>query len=141
MSIETTTHLNFRGQARAALALYQSVFGGTLTAVTYQDAHAVQNPAEADQILWGQVVSPEGFRLMAYDVPSSQPYNAGENAVFVSVRGKSADELSAYWAKLIVGSTVIVPLATSAWSPLYGMVRDAFGVTWVFDLAVEYTPA
>ena len=141
MSIETTTHLNFRNQARAALEFYQSVFGGTLTAVTYQDAHAAETPAEASNILWGQVVSPEGFRVMAYDVRSSQSYKPGENAVFVSVRGKSADELSAYWAKLIEGSTVIAPLAVSPWSPLYGMVRDRFGVTWVLDLAVEYTPA
>jgi len=57
------------------------------------------------------------------------------------VRANSADELSAYWAKLIEGSTVIAPLAASAWSPLYGMVRDRFGVTFVLDLAVEYTPA
>lgn len=141
MSIETTTHLNFRGQARAALAFYQSVFGGTLTAVTYQDAHAVQNPAEADQILWGQVASSEGFRVMAYDVPSARPYAPGEAPFFVSVRGKSADELTAYWNKLIENSAVIVPLATSPWSPLYGMARDAFGVTWVLDLAVEYAPA
>ena len=141
MSIETTTHLNFRGQARAALAFYQTVFGGTLTAVSYQDAHAAENPAEADQILWGQVASSEGFRVMAYDVPSSQPYDAGTNPVFVSVRGKSADDLSAYWVRLIEGSTVIVPLAKSAWSPLYGMVRDRFGVTFVVDLAVEYTQA
>ena len=141
MSIETTTHLNFRGQARAALAFYQSVFGGQLTAITYSDAHAAETPAEADNILWGQVASPEGFRVMAYDVRSGQPYNPGENAVFVSVRGKSADELSAYWARLIEGSTIIVPLAASPWSPLYGMVRDRFGVTFVLDLAVEYTTA
>jgi PhnB protein len=138
MAIETTTHLNFRGTARDALGFYQSVFGGHLVAVTYADAHAVQNPTEADQIMWGQVASPDGFRVMAYDVPSSQPYHQGENAVFVSVRGKSPDEISAYWGKLTEGSTIIVPLAAAAWSPLYGMVRDRFGITWVLDIAVEY---
>ena len=30
MSITTTTHLNFRGEARAALGFYQSVFGGRI---------------------------------------------------------------------------------------------------------------
>ena len=33
----TTTHLNFRGDARAALEVYQSVFGGLLTVVAYGD--------------------------------------------------------------------------------------------------------
>jgi hypothetical protein len=47
MSITTTTHLNFRGDARAALEFYQAVFGGEITLVTYQDAHNVQDPSEA----------------------------------------------------------------------------------------------
>lgn len=37
MSIRTTTHLNFRGDARAALEFYQSVFGGQVTIATYGD--------------------------------------------------------------------------------------------------------
>ena len=56
MTIKTVTHLNFRGDARAALEFYQSVFGGDLAALTYKDAGNVQNPAEAGQIMWGQVV-------------------------------------------------------------------------------------
>lgn len=35
MTIQATTHLNFRGDARAALEFYQSVFGGHLIANTY----------------------------------------------------------------------------------------------------------
>lgn len=38
MSIQTTTHLNFRGDARAALELYRSVFGGHLVIRTYAEA-------------------------------------------------------------------------------------------------------
>jgi len=34
MSITTTTHLNFRGTARAALDFYAFVFGGETVAVT-----------------------------------------------------------------------------------------------------------
>ena len=76
MSVTTTTHLNFRGLARAALEFYQSVFGGQLLAVTYADAHNVQRPDEAGQLMWGQVQSPDGFHVMAYDVPASRasPY-------------------------------------------------------------------
>lgn len=35
MTVTTTTHLNFRGQARAALQLYASIFGGEVTAFSY----------------------------------------------------------------------------------------------------------
>lgn len=34
MTIQTTTHLNFRGDARQALEFYRSVFGGHLVLTT-----------------------------------------------------------------------------------------------------------
>lgn len=138
MSVSTTTHLNFRGNARDALTFYRSVFGGDLVAVTYEDAHAVQDPADADRIMWGQVVGDDGFAVMAYDVPSRMTWHPGENAVFVSVRGDDQDQLRRYWDALADGATVVQPLARSGWSPLYGMLTDRFGITWVLDIAVPY---
>ncbi|MBL7261171.1 hypothetical protein [Paractinoplanes lichenicola] len=55
-----------------------------------------------------------------------------------STVGTDAEELTGYWKALSEGATVIEELATSAWSPLYGMLKDRFGVTWVLDLAVAY---
>jgi PhnB protein len=138
MTIKTTTHLNFRGNARAALDFYRDVFGGALVAITYADAQAVQNPDEADQIMWGQVAADNGFAIMAYDVPSRLDWNPGEIPVFVSVRGTTANEISGYWEKLSQGATIIAPLAPAGWSPLYGMLKDRFGVTWVLDVEVAY---
>lgn len=139
MSINTTPHLNFRGDARAALEFYQSVFGGSLAVVTYADGHNVADPAEADQVMWGQVASDEGFRVMAYDVPAHTAYEPGVIPLFVSVRSADAEEISRYWKRLVEGSTVVVPLAEAAWAPLYGMVRDRFGVTWVLDVEVPWS--
>ena len=137
MTILTTTHLNFRGQAREALNFYRSVFGGEQTVVTYGDLGATQDPAQAEQVIWGQVVSAEGFRIMAYDVQPEKAWNPGENACYVSVRGTSAEEIAAYWETLSGGASVLQPLGASAWSPLYGMLKDRFGVTWVLDVMAE----
>ena len=138
MTITTTTHLNFRGDARAALEFYKSVFGGEVTLFTYADAENVQTPAEADQIMWGQVLGEGGIHLMAYDVPSSMPYDQGVNSVFVSIRGSDADEITGYWEHLSVGATILQDLAPAGWSPLYGMLKDRFGIVWVLDVAVAY---
>ncbi|MFJ3224735.1 VOC family protein [Streptomyces sp. NPDC086783] len=135
MSVDTVTHLNFRGDAREALTFYQSVFGGDLALVTYKDAGNVQEPTEADQVMWGQVAAESGFHVMAYDVPSRMPWNQGENAFFVSLRSGTAEEATAYWKKLSEGGTVLQPLDRAQWAPLYGMLRDRFGVTWVVDVA------
>ncbi|MFI6299076.1 VOC family protein [Nonomuraea sp. NPDC050790] len=132
MSVNAVTHLNFRGDARAALTFYQSVFGGEMAVVTYKDAGDVQSPA--DQVMWGQVDAGGGFRVMAYDVPSRLPWDQGENAFFVSLRGDTAEEVSAYWEKLSDGASVSQPLGPAQWAPLYGMLKDRFGVTWVVDV-------
>lgn len=134
MTISTTTHLNFRGNAREALEFYQSVFGGEVTAFSYTQANAVQRPEEADQVIWGQVASDAGFRVMAYDVPASLAWDAGVIPVFVSVRGDDEAEITGYWQKLIAGGSVVQDLGPAGWSSLYGMVRDRFGVTWVLDV-------
>jgi len=133
MAITTTTHLNFRGDARAALEFYRSVFGGELTLVSYGDAGVPDVPAE--QIMWGQVQGDEGFHVMAYDVPANLPWDQGVNSFFVSVRGKSAEEITTYWKGLAEGATVVQDLGPAGWAPLYGMLKDRFGVVWVLDVS------
>ena len=138
MTVDVTPHLNFRGRAREALTFYREALGGELAVVTYADAHAAQDPAEADQVMWGQVVAPNGARVMAYDVPGATAYDAGTIAFFVSLRGTDADEVAALWTGLADGATILQDLGPSGWAPLYGMLRDRFGVTWVLDVAVSY---
>lgn len=75
---------------------------------------------------------------MAYDVPSQMPWDEGKNAFFVSVRGNLATEITEFWEKLSAGATITQPLAPLGWTPLYGMLKDGFGITWVFDVATEY---
>jgi PhnB protein len=140
VSLSTTTHINLRGDARAALEHYREVFGGEMTIATYADAGAASGPDDADLVLWGQVESADGFRVMAYDVPGHLPWEQGVNGYFVSVRGSDPAVVSARWAGLSAGegASVVVPLGPAAWSPLYGMLRDRFGVVWVLDVAVAY---
>jgi PhnB protein len=155
MSITTTTHLNFRGDARAALEFYQSVFGGEVVIATYGDFGMPDEAPGADAVVFGQVTTGEGFRVMAYDIPGQSAGSADasgstrrENGTtltdqpfFVSVRGESLDEVRGYWEKLSAGASIVEPLAASAWSPGFGMLTDGFGVTWILDVAAAYPAA
>lgn len=133
MTIAVTPHLNFRGDARAALEHYAAAFGGEITAITYAQMGAPHDPAQADLVVWGQVEAPGGFRVMTYDVQTDKPFSRGDNPFYVSVRASSADELTAAFPVLAEGGAVLVPLGPAQWSGLYGMVTDRFGITWVLD--------
>ena len=50
------------------------------------------------------------------------------------MRGSDTEEITRYWQALVVGGTVRAELAPAGYAPLYGMVTDRFGVTWVLDV-------
>jgi PhnB protein len=152
MAISTTTHLNFRGDARAALEFYQTVFGGHLTVIAYGDFGMPKELPDADKVVFGQVTADNGFRVMAYDVPS-QAAPAAEPAAtttrengmtltgerfFVSVRGDTTEEVAALWDKLADGAGIIEKYGPSQWAPGFGMLTDRFGVTWILDVTAPY---
>ena len=135
MTVTTTTHLNFRGQAREALDLYASIFGGEVVAFTYGDAHVDVDGAVPDQLMWGGFEAPNGLRVMAFDVPPGRGFSRGQDAVFVSVRGDDPAEITRCFEVLAAGGSVRTPLGPAPWgSPLYGMLDDRFGITWVLDV-------
>ncbi|MDT9593166.1 VOC family protein [Nocardioides zeae] len=148
MTIQTTTHLNFRGDARAALELYRSVFGGHVVVNTYADFGMPADAPGSDKVVFGLVVAENGFRIMGYDIPgqSDGPITGGgstrrengttvtDQALFVSVGADTLDELRAYWDALAVDAAIVEPLAASAWSAGFGMLTDRFGVTWSFSV-------
>ncbi|MFJ4046307.1 VOC family protein [Microbacterium sp. NPDC089987] len=148
MTIQTTTHLNFRGHARAALEFYQSVFGGHLVVNTYADFGMPAEVPGSDKVVFGLVAAENGFRIMGYDIPGlAEGGIAGagstrrenhttitDQAVFVSVGADTLDELQLHWDALADGATTIEPLAASAWSAGFGMLTDRYGVTWSFSV-------
>jgi PhnB protein len=140
MSVITTLHINIRGQAKEALEFYHSVFGGDLVLVPYGETESGQGPDQADQIVWGQVMAPSGFHVMAYDIQDSLPYAAGENPFYLSLRSTDAAELEQLGAALAAseGVTVHVPFGPSMFSPYYGKLTDRFGVTWIIDVIVPW---
>ncbi|MBL1073989.1 VOC family protein [Nocardia sp. 2] len=155
MSVTTVAHLNFHGQARAALAFYESVFGGRTTIATYGDFGMPAELPDAARVVFGQVVADNGFRVMAYDVPGASaavsaaaPTTRRENGTtvttepfFLSVRGDTVEEVRALWARLRAGASIIEDFGPAPWAPGFGMLRDRFGITWILDVAAEYAPA
>ncbi|PZE64531.1 VOC family protein [Curtobacterium sp. MCBD17_021] len=144
MTIQTTTHLNFRGDARAALEFYQSVFGGHTVINTYADFGMPAEVPGSDKVVFGLVAADNGFRVMGYDIPgqtggriagdgSTRRENGTtvtDQALFVSIGAETLEELQGHWDALAVDAVIVEPLAASAWSAGFGMLTDQFGVTW-----------
>jgi len=124
-----------------------------VTIASYADFGMPTEAPGAEKVVFGQLESAGGLRVMAYDIPGQSGGSAAEagsthreNGVtitdqpfFVAVRGETLEEIEGYWAALSAGASIVEALAASAWSPGFGMLTDSFGVTWILDVATAYS--
>lgn len=133
MTAYLNVYINFTNQAREALTFYHSVLGGELTTTTFGEAQASENPADADLLMHGQLVTDHGFRIMAADTPSFM--EAGPSGGFsLTLNGDDAALLTPLFDQLSNGGTLIERLVLAPWGDTFGMFADKFGVNWMFSI-------
>ncbi|MBC7633083.1 VOC family protein [Aeromicrobium sp.] len=134
MATTLNPYLSFRGQARQAMEFYRSVLGGELGTTTFGEAMPDSVTAEEqDNLMHAQLVSTAGLVLMGSDAPMSMAFEAGSN-ISVSLSGSDEAELTGYYDGFSAAGTILEPLAKAPWGDSFGMVRDQFGVVWMFNI-------
>ena len=135
MAVQLTAYLAFRSETREALGFYAEVLGGTPTFSTYGE-FGVGTPAEADKVMHGQLVTPDGITLMAADRPDEVPLES-ENAISLSLSGAAddGDRLRAAFDALSADGQVHEPLAAAPWGDWFGMTDDRYGLHWMVNIA------
>ncbi|MCW2810163.1 MAG: hypothetical protein JWP61_621 [Friedmanniella sp.] len=134
MTASMTPYLTFRGGAREALDRYREIFGGTVVISTFGEFGMADTPL-ADQVMHGQLEAPNGFVLMASDVPDGMDHTPG-NSISVCLSGSELEELRGFFAGLAEGGTVSTPLEKQMWGDEYGACVDRFGVPWMVNIAL-----
>ncbi|MFG1872889.1 VOC family protein [Micromonospora arborensis] len=133
MQTRLNPYLNFAGTARDALEFYHRVFGGELTVNTFGD-FGNPGPELSDQIMHGQLESPNGLTLMASDLPPGVPHQPGTN-ITISLSGDDHDELVGYWEQLSASGSVTIPLEKQMWGAEFGQCVDAYGIAWLVNIS------
>lgn len=135
MQSRLNPYISFKDNAREAMELYHSVFGGKLDLTTFKQGMAGMpvDPSEEDKIMHGMLVADNGMVLMGADTPNGMEYQEGAR-ISISLSGDNEEELRGYWDKLLVGGTVTMPLEQAPWGDTFGMLVDAFGVGWMVNI-------
>lgn len=123
-------YLFFGGNCREAFTRYKEIFGGELVLITMKDMPSDQPvaPDQADLIMHAALM-PEGQLLMGSDDPTES---------FGPVRGMQVNyavddvaDAEKVFAALSEGGQITLPIAETAWSPMFGMCIDRFGTPWM----------
>ncbi|WP_324800875.1 VOC family protein [Streptomyces cyaneofuscatus] len=141
MGSRLNPYITFDGNARQAMEFYREVFGGELelaTAAGFGSANsgsADSGPADAsdaDKVLHARLDTPDGYTVMAWDVPEGVPYRPGNDvAVYL---GGDDNELRVRFERLSEGGTVTMPLEKQPWGDEAGALVDRFGITWMVNV-------
>jgi len=137
------SHLFFNGQAKEALALYESALGASVESkVRYADCPEpipaeYLPPGGAQKLLHASALV-QGERLMVSD---GMPEEASSFHGFaLTLRyDNEVDARKAFDGLADNGGNVIMPLSPTFFSPCYGQLFDRFGVRWM--IMVDATQA
>jgi PhnB protein len=134
VTVRLNPYLSFRDQAREAMELYRSAFGGELTIATFGESGMTDDPNERDKVMHALLDTGTGLVLMASDTPPGMELREGSR-VSISLSGDDEATLRGYWDALTAGGTVTMPLERAPWGDTFGTCTDRFGVDWMVNIA------
>lgn len=131
-------YLNFDGNTREAVHYYAEVFGSPAPRImTFGEMPADPNfvmPEEVKNRVLHAEVEISGSIVMFSDTMPGTPLTVGNNLSLAVVTGDRDLIASAYRQLRDDGGEVEMELQETFWSPMYGIVRDRYGVIWQFSL-------
>lgn len=123
-------YLTFDGNCREAMTFYQQCLGGELMLVPFEQMMP-DAPAEKRGKMMHSALRHEAFTLMASDAMADGSV-AGTN-FSVNIDCASVEELERLFVALGAGGRVRQPPQDAPWGSRFGMLRDRFGVGWMFN--------
>lgn len=137
--MEAGVYLNFKKEARDAIAHYENVFNTKATGImTYGEMPEDPNftvPEATRSLVLNANMYIHGMSVMFSDVPDGMgmEYTQGSNITLV-ISTKDEEVLTKEFEALAKDGKVQMPLGKTFWSDKYGSLVDKYGIGWQFSL-------
>jgi PhnB protein len=128
---EITTYLTFEGNCREAMTFYQKCLGAELYVMTFAETPC-NAPKEAKDRLAHARLTKGPAVLMASDTMPGMPFQQGNN-FSVALDCESLEEIERLFAAIGENGKVTMPLNDAFWGARFGMLKDQFGINWMFS--------
>lgn len=125
-------YLTFNGNCEEAFTFYASCFKGEITAINRYDGYPVQVPEDYKQKVMHGEFRFENNSIAGCDAPPDSPVHHGTNfSLMINV--VEVFVLEDVFNKLAQGGTITMPLQDTFWGARFGMIKDKFGINWMFN--------
>ena len=132
--MNTNLHLVFPGNCREAFAFYEKTFGSKIQmTMTFGEAPAgMPVPPDSSDLIMHTSMPLGSMLLMGCDAPKGREEALG--GFQVSIASTDEAEVRRLFTTLSEGGSIQMPLVPTFWSPLFGMLKDKFGVGWMVSV-------
>lgn len=135
--MQVQPYLSFEGRCEEALTFYKKTLNAEVTAMMRFSEMPVT--AEATGCASGVAPPPDSimhssFRVGQTEIMASDGMSEGKaefKGISLALSPATEAEAKKIFAALSEGGQVQMPLATTFFSPCFGMVADKFGVSWM----------
>jgi PhnB protein len=129
-----TPHISFNGNCEEAINFYKEAFDGEIEfSMTYKGSPMEDQVPEDHQLkIMHSTFAADGIRFMAADsVPGHTVPR--ESNIDLNIDFDSKEEQAEAFRILSEGGEVLMPLQDVFWGSHFGMIRDRFGIKWMFN--------
>jgi len=125
-------YLHFDGNAEEALNFYKNALGAEVIALSRHG----ENPMPCDEdwktkIMHSRLLF-DGNLIMISDMYKGTEVKK-EGNIQLSIEVESVDKINELFAKMAEGGTIIMELQDTFWGARFGMIKDKFGIDWMFN--------
>lgn len=127
-------YLNFDGNGEKAVRLYESALGAKVETLSHFGDMPGSNssPEHKDRVMHAVLRFENGAAVMISDTQPGMPMSVGNNA-HICLDFDDVADMTKKFEALSAGGKVTMPLADTFWGAKFGMLVDAFGVSWMFN--------
>lgn len=130
-------YLHFAGNAEEVLNFYINALGGEVEMLSrYKDSPMPSDEDYKDKIMHARYVFGDGNILMISDSSKGDIVSTNGN-IQLSVEIADPVEIENVFNKMAEGGTVTLPISEQFWGAKFGMLKDKFGISWMFNCQLK----
>ena len=130
-------YLHFEGNAEEVLNFYINALGGEVEMLSrYKDSPMPSDEDYKDKIMHARYVFGDGNILMISDSSKGDIVSTNGN-IQLSVEIADPVEIENVFNKMAEGGTVTLPISEQFWGAKFGMLKDKFGISWMFNCQLK----
>lgn len=130
--MKLTPYINFEGNAEEAMNFYAESLDGNIIEISrYGDSPMPADDDYKNKVIHGRVQFGDNV-IMISDTFKGNAIQTGGN-IQLSVEVSEEGKIDEVFKKMAEGGTVTMELQDTFWRARFGMLKDKFGVSWMFN--------